>query len=97
MILADRRRFSVEYTMFSILEYMNALRQPVSKYHITTKVPGISSQRPDRISQIVDMLEKNGYVEALQTANVTYYQISQKGRDAYNRWIKEFLDFMRSL
>jgi len=83
--------------MFSILEYMYTLRQPVSKYHVITKVPGISSQRPDRISQIVDMLEKNGHIEALQTANATYYQISQKGRDAYYRWIKEFLDFMRSL
>lgn len=83
--------------MFSIMEYMYMLPKPVSKYHITTKVPGISSQRPDRISQIVDMLEKNGYVDALQTENVTYYQISQKGREAYDRWIKEFLDFMRSL
>jgi len=95
--LADRKRFSAEYTMFSILEYMYMLHQPVSRYHITTKVPGISSQRPDRVSQIVDMLEKNGYIEQVQTANVTYYQISQKGREAYDRWIRQFLDFMRSL
>ena len=83
--------------MFSILEYIYVLRQPVSKYHLATKVPGISSQRPDRVSQLVDMLEKNSYLEAMQTANTTYYQISHKGREAYEVWIRQFLDFMRSL
>ena len=83
--------------MFSILEYIHTLRQPVSKYHLSTKVPSISTQRPDRVSQLVDMLVRNGYLETVQTANITYYQISQKGRDAYDQWIRQFLDFMRAL
>jgi predicted transcriptional regulator len=83
--------------MFSILEYIYMVRQPVSKYHLLKKVPGISTQRPDRVSHFVDMLVKNGYLETMQTANVMYYQISQKGKDAYDLWIKQFLDFMRSL
>lgn len=95
--MAEKRRFSAEYTMFSILEYIYLLGQPASKYHLATKIPGLSSQRPDRVSQLVDLLQKNGYLEAVQTANITYYRISQKGREAYDLWIKQFLDFMRSL
>ena len=83
--------------MFSILEYIYVTRQPVSKYHLSNKVPGISTQRPDRVSHLVDMLVKNGYLETMQTANVMYYQISQKGKDAYDLWIRQFLDFIRSL
>ena len=83
--------------MFSILEYVYTLRQPVSKYHISTKVPGISTQRPDRVSQLVDILVRNGYLETMKTVDITYYRISQKGVDAYSQWIRQFLDFMRSL
>ncbi len=48
----DKQRFSSEYAMLSILEYlcMNSLTGPISKYHIITKIPGIKQQRQDRIT-----------------------------------------------
>jgi DNA-binding PadR family transcriptional regulator len=44
----------------------------------------------------MDMLERNGYIKSVKTSsNVTYFQISEKGIDAYLKWIKDFLDFAR--
>ena len=94
----NKKRFSSEYTMLSIIEYLyvNSQKTPVSKYNIVTNTKGIKQQRPDRINVIMDMLEKNGYIKSVKTSsNVTYYQISEKGIDAYLKWIKDFLDFAR--
>lgn len=83
--------------MLSILEYLctNTQNMPVSKYHIITKVPGIKQQRPDRVSRIMDALEKNGFITSTRTPNATFYQITEKGVKAYFSWIKDFLDFAR--
>ena len=68
----------------------------MSKYNIVTNTKGIKQQRPDRINIIMDMLEKNGYIKSVKTSsNVTYYQISENGINAYLKWIKDFLDFAR--
>jgi DNA-binding PadR family transcriptional regulator len=46
----------------------------------------------------MDMLERNGYITSVKTSsNVTYYQISKNGIDAYLKWIKDFLDFARKV
>ncbi len=94
-----KNRFSSEYTMLSILEYLytNTRKIPVSKYNIVTNTPGIKQQRPDRVNAMIESLEKNGYITSVNTSsNLTFYRITQNGIDAYERWIKEFLDFARS-
>ena len=94
----NKKRFSSEYTMLSIIEYLfvNSQKTPVSKYNIVTNTRGIKQQRPDRINVIMDMLEKNGYIKSAKTSsNVTYYEISEDGINAYLKWIKDFLDFAR--
>jgi predicted transcriptional regulator len=68
---------------------------PVSKYHIITKVPSIKRQRPDRVGHIMDGLVKNGFISYTKTPNATFYQITEKGINAYFKWIKDFLDFAR--
>ncbi len=75
---------------------MNAQKIPVSKYHIITKIQGIKQQRPDRISHIMDILERNGYIKSVKTPNATFYQITELGKDMYSRWVKDFLNFARS-
>ena len=98
MSSGDKKRFSSEYTILSILEYLyvNSQKTPVSKYNIVTNTKGIKQQRPDRINILMDMLERNGYIKSVKTSsNVTYYQISDSGVDAYLKWIKDFLDFAR--
>jgi predicted transcriptional regulator len=95
--LPEKRRFSSEFTMLSILEYLctNTQNMPVSKYHIVTKVPGIKQQRPDRVTHIMDALEKNGFIISTKTPNATFYKITEKGIEAYFKWIRDFLDFAR--
>jgi predicted transcriptional regulator len=86
-------RFSSEYTMLSILEYLyvNARRTPVSKYNIVTNTPGIRQQRADRVNLMMDSLEKNEYIISEYTSsNITFYKITQKGIDEYEKWIKNF-------
>ena len=41
-----------------------------------TKVSEIKQQRPDRISHILITLEKNGYIESIETPNTKFYIIS---------------------
>jgi predicted transcriptional regulator len=96
---SKKGHFSSEYTMLSILEYLyvNSRKNAVSKYNIVTNTPGIRQQRADRVSLMMDSLEKNGYIISEHTSsNITFYKITQKGVDEYERWIKNFLDFARS-
>ncbi len=97
--MAGKKRFSTEYTMLSILEYLciNSLNTPISKYHIINKIPVIRQQRQDRVSSIMGILEANGFIKSIKTsADSTFYQITNKGIEAYSKWVKEFLDFARS-
>lgn len=94
----DKQRFSSEYTMLSILEYlcMNSLTGAISKYHIITKIPGIKQQRQDRISEILGILEEHGFIESIKTSSEsTFYKITEKGANAYYKWVKDFLNFAR--
>jgi predicted transcriptional regulator len=94
----NKIRFSSEYTMLSILEYLciNSLNGPISKYHVLTKVPGIKRQRQDRVSEIMNILEENGLIESIKTSSEsTFYHVTNKGVNAYSKWVKDFLDFTR--
>ena len=94
-----KKRFSSEYNTLSILEYLylNAQKIPVTKYNIVTNIQGIKQQRADRINRMIDSLGKNGYITSVNTSsNITFYKITQKGIDAYEKWIKDFLDFAKS-
>ena len=84
--------------MLSILEYLclYSKKTPVSKYHIMTKINAIRQQRPDRITHILAVLEENGYIKStINTSNTKLYLITEKGFDAYLKWIKDFLSFVR--
>ena len=93
------KRFSNEYTILSILEYfcLYSRKVAISKYHIMTKISEIKQQRPDRISHILIKLEKNGYIESIETPNAKFYVITEKGFDVYLKWIKDFLTFVRNM
>jgi hypothetical protein len=93
-----KKRFSSEYNTLSILEYLylNAQKIPVTKYNIVTNIQGIKQQRADRVNCMIDSLEMNGYITSVNTSsNITFYKVTQKGIDAYEKWIKDFLDFAR--
>ena len=94
-----KKKFSSEYTTLSILEYLyvNAQKTPVSKYNILTNTPGIRQQRTDRINLIMNTLEQNEYIKSFKTSsNIIFYQITEKGIEAYSQWIKAFLNFARA-
>ena len=85
--------------MLSILEYLciNSQSGPLSKYHILTKIAGIKQQRHDRISEILNTLEENGLIKSTKIADSTFYEITNRGNGIYHKWVKDFLDFMRSI
>ena len=78
--------------MFSILEYLciNALKAPVSKYHVITKISSIKQQRKDRVSDIMLTLENQGLITSIKTSDSTFYHVTEKGVEAYSKWIKVF-------
>lgn len=84
--------------MLTILEYMciYANNTPVSKYRIM-KIEGISTQRPDRVNRIMELLERNGYITSIKTPTAVYYKVTEKGLTIYNKWAKDFLEFVREL
>ncbi len=83
--------------MLSIIEYLclYSKKTPISKYHIMTKINEIKQQRPDRISLILNKLEQNGYIKSIETPNAKFYLVTEKGFNAYLKWIKDFLTFVR--
>ena len=62
-----------------------------------TKINAIRQQRPDRISLLLNRLEENGYIKSIDTSNAKFYHITEKGFDAYLKWIKDFLSFVRTM
>ncbi|MGA7008662.1 MAG: PadR family transcriptional regulator [Nitrososphaeraceae archaeon] len=110
-----KKRFSAEYNMFVILEYLysnsrsdstvspdpntkpNSRAVSISKYHIMTKIPELKQQRQDRLSIILNTLEKNEFIDSTVTPNATFYRITEKGRDTYLKWVNEFLKFYREV
>ena len=60
-----------------------------------TKINAIKQQRPDRISLLLNRLEENEYIKSVDTSNAKFYLITEKGFDAYLKWIKDFLSFVR--
>ena len=96
-----KKRFSAEYNMLAILEYLysnsNSNDVSVSKYHIMNKVPELKQQRQDRLSIILNTLEKNELIDSTVTPNATFYRITEKGRDTYLKWVSEFLKFYREV
>ena len=96
--------------MLTILEYLclYSKNTPISKYHIMNKITAIRQQRPDRISLILNRLEENEYIKSttMDTSSSSssstdpttkLYLVTEKGFDAYLKWIKEFLSFVRSM
>jgi DNA-binding PadR family transcriptional regulator len=90
-----KERFSSEYTILSILEYMctSAFNIPITKYHVLTRLTEIKQQRPDRVAHIMNTLERNGFIKSVKTSNSIGYQATEKGLNAYAKWAKDFLDF----
>ena len=62
-----------------------------------TKINAIRQQRPDRISFLLNRLEEKGYIKSIDNSNAKFYLITEKGFDAYLKWIKDFLSFVRSM
>jgi DNA-binding PadR family transcriptional regulator len=93
----DRQSF--EFTILAILEYL--VRQepigPVTKYHLMNRVPGIPSQRQDRVSAILDLLVQRGWVTAEAKDNTVAYLITHAGKTEYDKWVKQFLAWVRTL
>jgi len=83
--------------MLSILEYLcnSNFGKPVTKNHLMVNVSGIRQQRSDRISHILNILENNELINSLKTSDSTYYEVTKKGIDAYSKWVKDYLDFVR--
>jgi hypothetical protein len=59
--------------MLVVLEYLavTSSEKPVIKYHIMTHILELKQPRQDRISQFVDTLEKNGFINLIDTAMQT--------------------------
>ena len=95
-----KKRFSSEFTSLSILEYLylNSQNIPVSKYNIINNTPLIKKQRPDRVNLIISLLESNGYIKKLTTSSTSaFYQITEKGKEAYSGWIRHYLEYARNI
>ena len=98
--MKPKDRQSFEYTVLAILEYFvrHESLGSVTKYHVMNRVPGLATQRQDRVSEILDLLVTRGWIslEKREGGNVVY-RITSEGRDEYQKWIREFLSFVKIL
>lgn len=98
MKLGDR--WSFEFTVLTLLEYLvtHELTGPVTKYHLMNRVPGLPSQRRDRVSTILDLLVQKGWATTeTHEDGIVGYMVSQSGKDEYRRWVSQFLAFARKV
>ena len=92
-------RQSFEFTILAILEYLvhQEPAGPVTKYHLMNRVPGLPSQRQDRVSTILELLVQRGWVRAQSNENAVAYLITPAGKTEYDKWAKQFLAWVRTL
>lgn len=45
---------------------------------------------------MIESLLSNGFIMAVKTSKTTAYQITGRGKVAYEKWVKNFLEFARS-
>ena len=64
---------------------------------MVNKIPGINQQRFDRINNLLEKMEQNGFIESRSSADMKFYLVTEKGEGAYYQWVKSFLDFSRAL
>lgn len=97
MKLGDRQSF--EFTVLTILEYFvrHEALGPVSKYHVMNRIAGLPSQRQDRVSTILDLLVQRGWIATETAESGEVYKITELGRMEYNKWVMDFLSFVRVL
>jgi len=92
-------RQSFEFTILAILEYL-VHQEPagaVTKYHLMNRIPGLPSQRQDRVSAILDLLVQRGWITAQSNENTVVYIITPAGKLEYDKWAKQFLAWVRTL
>jgi DNA-binding PadR family transcriptional regulator len=46
---------------------------------------------------LLNRLEEKGYIKLIDTSNSKAYLVTEKGFEAYLKWIKEFLSFVRTI
>jgi DNA-binding PadR family transcriptional regulator len=98
--MKTKDRQSFEYTVLAILEHFvrHEALGPVTKYHVMNRVPGLATQRQDRVSEILDLLVQRGWVSLeKQESGIAVYKITAEGRVEYDKWIRQFLSFVRIL
>ncbi len=45
----------------------------------------------------MNRLEENGYIKLIDTSSSKAYLVTEKGFEAYLKWIKDFLSFVRAI
>lgn len=87
--MPKRERYSFEYLILKILGYFfrNKSNGPFSKYHLMTKIKGLPAQRQDRISDVLELLIKKGWIVTfpIPSENRILYNISKEGEEWYRR------------
>ena len=98
--MKPKDRQSFEYTVLAILEYFvrHEALGPITKYHIMNRIPGLATQRQDRVSEILDLLVLRGWISLEKQASANaVYKITAEGKMEYDKWIRQFLSFVRIL
>lgn len=62
------------------------------------RIPGLPSQRQDRVSAVLDLLVQRGWL-SVESRNDggELYKITEAGKAEYDKWVKEFLAFVKVL
>jgi|SRR5208282_691229 len=98
MIGGDRQSF--EFTSLAILEHFvrHEAFGSVSKYHIMNRVTGLSTQRHDRVSAILELLVERGWISPESKEDgLIGFRTSASGKAEYRKWVSQFLSFVRKL
>jgi len=91
----EKGRISRARLYLRLLEYMlYSDTVEFTKYELMNKIPDLPSQRQDRISEILNSMMAAGHIEIiLSRPNVTYYKLTEMGKNWYKEYGKEFLKF----
>jgi hypothetical protein len=50
-----------------------------------------------QVNKIMEILEQNGFTKLIKASStVTFYQINEQGIEPYQKWIRDYLSFVRT-
>lgn len=95
------KRQSDEHVAYLLMGYLVRRKEShqagCTAFHLTTRVPGLQTQRQPRVQELLNLLVERGYVLRAEYDKATYYEVTEAGSTWYKESMKKVFEVFERL